>query len=75
MHLFQVMTADETNVRNLQKQINQIFKNIEIQSRIFLAVFEFFKLNEFVELNRLCRFNELFKLNNYYVENCENASH
>ena len=64
-----MMTADETDVRNLQKQIDQIFKSVEIQSRTLLAVSELSKLNEFVELNRLCRFNELFELSNHHVEN------
>jgi thiamine biosynthesis lipoprotein ApbE len=64
-----MMTADETDVRNLQKQIDQIFKSVEIQSRTLLAVSELSKLNEFVELNRLRRFNELFELSNHHVEN------
>ena len=66
-----MMITDETDVRNLQKQIDQIFESIEIQSRISLAVSELFKLNEFVELNRLRRFNELFKLNKHHVENMQ----
>ncbi len=65
------MTADETDIRNLQKQIDQIFKNVEIQSRTSFAVSEFSKLNEFVELNRLRKFNELFKLSNHHVENMQ----
>ncbi len=69
MHLLQVMTADETSIRNLQKQIDQIFKSAEIQLHIFLAVSELFKLNKFVELNRLRRLNELFKLSNHHVKN------
>ena len=64
-------TADETDVRNLQKQIDQIFESIKIQSCISLAVSELFKLNEFVELNRLHRFNEFFKLSNHHVENTQ----
>ena len=64
-------TIDETDVRNLQKQINQIFKSVEIQSRTSLAVSELSKLNEFVELNRLHRFNELFELNKRCVENTQ----
>ena len=63
------MITDETYIRNLQKQIDQIFKSIEIQSCIFFAVSKLFKLNEFAEFNRLCRFNELFKLNKHHVEN------
>ncbi len=62
-------TADETDVRNLQKQIDQIFESVEIQSRILLAVSELSKLNQFVELNKLRRFNEFFKLSNHRVEN------
>jgi len=69
MHLFQMMTADETDIRNLQKQIDQIFESIEIQLHISLAVSELSKLNQFVELNRLCRFNEFFELSNHRVEN------
>ena len=63
------MTADETDVKNLQKQINQIFESIKIQSCISLAVSELSKLNEFIEFNRLRRFNKLFKLNNHNVKN------
>jgi thiamine biosynthesis lipoprotein ApbE len=66
-----MMTADETDVRNLQKQIDQIFKNVEIQSDTLLAVSELSKLNEFIELNRLRRFNEFFKLSNHHVENTQ----
>ncbi len=62
-------TADETDVKNLQKQIDQIFESVEIQSRILLAVSELSKLNQFVELNKLRRFNEFFKLSNHRVEN------
>ncbi len=64
-HLSQMIITDETDVRNLQKQIDQIFENVKIQSHISLAVSELSKLNEFVELNRLCRFNKLFKLNKH----------
>ncbi len=64
-------TADETDVRNLQKQIDQIFESVEIQSRTSLAVSELSKLNQFVELNRLRRFNEFFELNNHRVENTQ----
>ncbi len=69
MHLSQMTTTDETCVRNLQKQIDQIFKSVEIQSHTLLAVSELSKLNELIEFNRLCRFNELFKLNKCRVEN------
>jgi len=71
MHLFQMTTANKIDVRNLQKQIDQIFENVKIQSCILLAVSEISKLNEFVEFNRLRRFNEFFKLNNYHVENMQ----
>ncbi len=64
-----MITADETDVRNLQKQIDQIFESVEIQSRISLAISELSKLNEYVELNRFCRFNKFFKLNKNHVKN------
>ncbi len=71
MHLFQMMITDETDIKNLQKQIDQIFKSIEIQSCISFAVSKLFKLNEFVEFNRLRKFNELFELNKHHVENMQ----
>jgi len=64
-------TADETDVRNLQKQIDQIFESVEIQSRTSLAVSELSKLNQFVEFNRLRRFNKFFELSNHRVENTQ----
>jgi len=66
-----MMTTDETDVRNLQKKIDQIFESIKIQLHISLAVSELFKLNEFVELNRLHKFNEFFKFNKHHVENTQ----
>ncbi len=66
-----MMITDETDIRNLQKQISQIFESVKIQSHILLAVSELSKLNKFVELNWLRRFNKLFELNKHHVENMQ----
>ncbi len=66
-----MMTTDETDIKNLQKQIDQIFESIKIQSCILLIVSELSKLNQFIEFNKLCKFNELFEFNNHRVENMQ----
>ncbi len=66
------MTANETSIWNLKKQIIQIFWSTRIQSCTFTVfklnnVFELFRFNEFFEFNKLC------ELNNNHVKDMQSS--